>query len=81
MNDVSSGAPSGRIRRIGTAVARSTLSATLPSTRRLSPLRPWLDIEPYARLPEHGWVSDLLRQPPASADVADLRARQEFELG
>ncbi len=43
-------------------------------------LRPWVDIEPYAALPGHGWVSDLLRAGPAAADLATLRPRPDLDL-
>ena len=43
-------------------------------------LRPWVDIEPYAALPGHGWVSDLLRAAPMAADLAALRPRPDLDL-
>jgi 2-amino-4-hydroxy-6-hydroxymethyldihydropteridine diphosphokinase len=43
-------------------------------------LRPWVDIEPYAALPGHGWVSDLLRAGPVAADLATLRPRPDLDL-
>lgn len=57
---------------------------TLPHPRahlRAFVLRPWLDIEPYARLPGHGWVNDLLLHGPAAADVGGLHARPDLDLG
>jgi 2-amino-4-hydroxy-6-hydroxymethyldihydropteridine diphosphokinase len=44
-------------------------------------LRPWIDIEPYAALPGHGWVSDLLRAGPVADDLATLRPRTDIDLG
>lgn len=49
---------------------------TLPHPRaheRAFVLRPWLDIQPYAQLPGHGWVYDLVRTPPVAADLPGLR--------
>jgi 2-amino-4-hydroxy-6-hydroxymethyldihydropteridine diphosphokinase len=43
-------------------------------------LRPWIDIEPYAALPGHGWVSDLLRADPVAGDLAALRPRPDLDL-
>jgi 2-amino-4-hydroxy-6-hydroxymethyldihydropteridine diphosphokinase len=43
-------------------------------------LRPWLDIEPYAQLPGHGWVGDLLLADPAAADVPALQPRPDLIL-
>ena len=75
MNGVSTGAPSGRMRRIGTVVARSTLSATLPRTRRLTPLRPWLDAhQPDAVITSRHcfgqWPADLQAVVPDKLGVA-----------
>ena len=44
-------------------------------------LRPWIDIEPYAALPGHGWVSDLLRVEPVAGDLATVRPRPDVDLG
>jgi 2-amino-4-hydroxy-6-hydroxymethyldihydropteridine diphosphokinase len=55
---------------------------TLPHPRahlRAFVLRPWLDIQPYARLPGHGRVFDLVRTVPA-ADLADVRPRPDLSL-
>lgn len=41
---------------------------TLPHPRahlRAFVLRPWLEIQPYAKLPGHGWVNDLVRNSGA----------------
>jgi 2-amino-4-hydroxy-6-hydroxymethyldihydropteridine diphosphokinase len=43
-------------------------------------LRPWIDIEPYAALPGHGWVNDLLRAEPVAGDLAALRPRPDLDL-
>jgi 2-amino-4-hydroxy-6-hydroxymethyldihydropteridine diphosphokinase len=43
-------------------------------------LRPWLDIQPYAQLPGHGWVTDLLRAEPLASDAAGLRPRPDLSL-
>ncbi|HZN74434.1 MAG TPA: 2-amino-4-hydroxy-6-hydroxymethyldihydropteridine diphosphokinase [Micromonosporaceae bacterium] len=56
---------------------------TLPHPRahlRAFVLRPWIDIQPYARLPGHGPLTDLLRAPEVAADLADVRARGDVEL-
>jgi 2-amino-4-hydroxy-6-hydroxymethyldihydropteridine diphosphokinase len=43
-------------------------------------LRPWLDIQPYAQLPGHGWVTDLLRAEPVATDLARLAPRPDLVL-
>ena len=43
-------------------------------------LRPWIDIEPYGRLPGHGWLTDLLRADPVAADVLEVRARPDLAI-
>ncbi|HEY2948487.1 MAG TPA: 2-amino-4-hydroxy-6-hydroxymethyldihydropteridine diphosphokinase [Micromonosporaceae bacterium] len=56
---------------------------TLPHPRahlRAFVLRPWVDIQPYAQLPGHGWITDLLRREPVAGNVADLRARDDLTL-
>lgn len=56
---------------------------TLPHPRahlRAFVLRPWLDIDPHARLPGHGALADLLRAPSVADDLADLRPRPEVAL-
>jgi 2-amino-4-hydroxy-6-hydroxymethyldihydropteridine diphosphokinase len=56
---------------------------TLPHPRaylRAFVLRPWIDVQPYARLPGHGPLDDLLRREPVAADVAGLRPRPDLEL-
>jgi 2-amino-4-hydroxy-6-hydroxymethyldihydropteridine diphosphokinase len=57
---------------------------TLPHPRaheRAFVLRPWLDIQPYAQLPGHGWVLDVLRSDPVRADLGGLAARPDLTLG
>jgi 2-amino-4-hydroxy-6-hydroxymethyldihydropteridine diphosphokinase len=59
------------------------LELTLPHPRahlRAFVLRPWLDIQPYARLPGRGSVVDLLRVPPAADDLTGLVARPDLPL-
>lgn len=56
---------------------------TLPHPRahlRAFVLRPWIDIQPYARLPGHGALTDLLRAGPAAADLPDLHPRPDLPL-
>jgi 2-amino-4-hydroxy-6-hydroxymethyldihydropteridine diphosphokinase len=56
---------------------------TLPHPRahlRAFVLRPWIDIQPYARLPGHGGLTDLLRGDPVAADLAGLRPRPDLQL-
>jgi 2-amino-4-hydroxy-6-hydroxymethyldihydropteridine diphosphokinase len=56
---------------------------TLPHPRahlRAFVLRPWVDIQPYAQLPGHGWLTDLLRREPVAANLADVRAREDLTL-
>jgi 2-amino-4-hydroxy-6-hydroxymethyldihydropteridine diphosphokinase len=56
---------------------------TLPHPRahlRAFVLRPWIDIQPYASLPGHGPLTDLLRTPAVAADLADVRPRADIAL-
>ncbi|HEY8472226.1 MAG TPA: 2-amino-4-hydroxy-6-hydroxymethyldihydropteridine diphosphokinase [Natronosporangium sp.] len=56
---------------------------TLPHPRahlRAFVLRPWIDIQPYARLPGHGALTDLLRRDPVATDLAGIQARPELML-
>jgi 2-amino-4-hydroxy-6-hydroxymethyldihydropteridine diphosphokinase len=56
---------------------------TLPHPRahlRAFVLKPWLDIQPYAQLPGHGWVTDLLNQPGLTADAAAMTPRPDLPL-
>jgi len=43
-------------------------------------LRPWIDIQPYARLPGHGPLTELLRDPAVAADLADVHPRADVAL-
>ena len=43
-------------------------------------LRPWLDIQPYAQLPGHGWVTDLLNLPQLAADAQAITPRPDLAL-
>jgi 2-amino-4-hydroxy-6-hydroxymethyldihydropteridine diphosphokinase len=43
-------------------------------------LRPWIDIQPYAKLPGHGALTDLLRRDPVAADLAAIRSRPELAI-
>ena len=50
---------------------------TLPHPRahlRAFVLRPWIDIEPYGRLPGHGWLTDLLNAEPVAGDALELQS-------
>ena len=56
---------------------------TLPHPRahlRAFVLRPWIDIQPYARLPGHGPLTELLRDPAVAADLADVHPRADVAL-
>ncbi|XVV12408.1 2-amino-4-hydroxy-6-hydroxymethyldihydropteridine diphosphokinase [Actinoplanes sp. CA-131856] len=56
---------------------------TLPHPRahlRAFVLRPWIDIEPYGRLPGHGWLTDLLNDPALADDLAGLTPRPDLPL-
>ncbi|MDG4791320.1 2-amino-4-hydroxy-6-hydroxymethyldihydropteridine diphosphokinase [Micromonospora sp. WMMD1102] len=56
---------------------------TLPHPRahlRAFVLRPWIDVDPYGRLPGHGWLTDLMAREPVATDVLDLRPRPDLRL-
>ena len=56
---------------------------TLPHPRahqRAFVLKPWLDIQPYAQIPGHGWVTDLLNRPELAADVEAMTPRPDLGL-
>jgi 2-amino-4-hydroxy-6-hydroxymethyldihydropteridine diphosphokinase len=56
---------------------------TLPHPRahlRAFVLRPWIDIQPYARLPGHGPLTDLLRTEPVAADLPAIRPRPDLAI-
>jgi 2-amino-4-hydroxy-6-hydroxymethyldihydropteridine diphosphokinase len=67
----------------GTPVISDDPDLTLPHPRahlRAFVLKPWLDIQPYARLAGHGWVTDLLNTPAVAADAAAMTPRPELPL-
>jgi 2-amino-4-hydroxy-6-hydroxymethyldihydropteridine diphosphokinase len=67
----------------GAPVVSTDPEFTLPHPRahlRAFVLRPWLDIEPYAQLPGHGWVTDLMRTPAVAADLPRLTPRPDLVL-
>jgi len=67
----------------GAPVLSDEPELTLPHPRahlRAFVLRPWIDIEPYGRLPGHGWLSDLLQAEPVAGEVGDVRALPELAL-
>jgi len=67
----------------GTPVVSADPDLTLPHPRahlRAFVLRPWLDIQPYADLPGHGRLFDLVRADPVASDLAGLRARDDISL-
>jgi 2-amino-4-hydroxy-6-hydroxymethyldihydropteridine diphosphokinase len=56
---------------------------TLPHPRahqRAFVLKPWLDLQPYAQLPGHGWVTDLLNANDLTADVAAMSPRPDLPI-
>jgi 2-amino-4-hydroxy-6-hydroxymethyldihydropteridine diphosphokinase len=56
---------------------------TLPHPRvheRAFVLKPWLDLQPYAQLPGHGWVTDLLNAPGLTADANAMTPRPDLPL-
>jgi 2-amino-4-hydroxy-6-hydroxymethyldihydropteridine diphosphokinase len=67
----------------GGPVVSADPDLTLPHPRahlRAFVLRPWLDIQPYAELPGHGRLFDLVRADPVASDLAGLRARDDISL-
>jgi 2-amino-4-hydroxy-6-hydroxymethyldihydropteridine diphosphokinase len=67
----------------GLPVVSSDPVLTLPHPRahlRAFVLRPWLDIQPYAQLPDHGWLTDLMRTPEVAADLPALSPRVDLSL-
>jgi 2-amino-4-hydroxy-6-hydroxymethyldihydropteridine diphosphokinase len=56
---------------------------TLPHPRahlRAFVLRPWIDVQPYGRLPGHGWLTDLLTAEPIAGDALELSPRPDLEI-
>lgn len=56
---------------------------TLPHPRaheRAFVLKPWLDLQPYAQLPGHGRVTDLLTANALAADVIAMTPRPDLPL-
>jgi 2-amino-4-hydroxy-6-hydroxymethyldihydropteridine diphosphokinase len=67
----------------GTPIVRDDPGLTLPHPRahlRAFVLRPWLEIQPYARLHGHGWVNDLVLSDALAADVAAMTPLGEIRL-
>ena len=67
----------------GAPVAVDAPDLTVPHPRahqRAFVLRPWLDIQPYAQLPGHGWLHELIRAEEVAADLAELRPRDDVNL-
>lgn len=67
----------------GEPVLRDDAELTLPHPRahlRAFVLRPWIDIQPYGRLPGHGWLTDLLNTEPVAGDALELRPRPDLAL-
>jgi len=67
----------------GEPILRDRPELILPHPRahlRAFVLRPWLEIQPYASLPGHGWVYDLIRAEPVVSDVLAMTARPEISL-
>jgi 2-amino-4-hydroxy-6-hydroxymethyldihydropteridine diphosphokinase len=67
----------------GTPVLSAEADLALPHPRvheRAFVLKPWLDLQPYAQLPGHGWVTDLLTMPALAADVAAMTPRPDLPL-
>ena len=66
-----------------TPVLSADPELTLPHPRaheRAFVLKPWLDLQPYAQLPGHGWVTDLLNANALPADVAAMTPRPDLPL-
>jgi 2-amino-4-hydroxy-6-hydroxymethyldihydropteridine diphosphokinase len=67
----------------GEVIVSQDPELTLPHPRahlRAFVLRPWLEIQPYARMPDHGWVNDLVLAEPLAADVAAMKALPDVRL-
>lgn len=67
----------------GLPVISADPDLTLPHPRahlRAFVLRPWLDIQPYAQIPGHGWVTDLMRSEAVARDLPELKPRIDLVL-
>jgi 2-amino-4-hydroxy-6-hydroxymethyldihydropteridine diphosphokinase len=67
----------------GVPITSDDPDLTLPHPRahlRAFVLRPWLDIQPYAQLPGHGWVFDLVRSHPVARDLGGLVPQVDLDL-
>jgi 2-amino-4-hydroxy-6-hydroxymethyldihydropteridine diphosphokinase len=67
----------------GTPVFSDDPELTLPHPRvheRAFVMRPWIDIQPYAQVPGHGWLTDLLNADAMAGEVAALTARPDLPL-
>ncbi len=67
----------------GRPVLSENAELTLPHPRahlRAFVLRPWLDIAPYAELPGHGRVVDLIRREPVASDLAGVVRQPALDL-
>ena len=67
----------------GEPVVSDDSELTLPHPRahlRAFVLRPWIDIQPYGKLPGHGWLTDLLNAEPLASDALEVRPRPDLQL-
>ncbi|MEV4626458.1 2-amino-4-hydroxy-6-hydroxymethyldihydropteridine diphosphokinase [Micromonospora sp. NPDC049523] len=67
----------------GEAVHSDDPELTLPHPRahlRAFVLRPWIDIQPYGKLPGHGWLTDVMNTEPVATDVLGMRPRPDLQL-
>jgi 2-amino-4-hydroxy-6-hydroxymethyldihydropteridine diphosphokinase len=67
----------------GAPIVSADPELTLPHPRahlRAFVLRPWLEIQPYAKLPGHGWVNDLVLSDALTADVAAMTPVGDIRL-
>ncbi|GAA4144979.1 2-amino-4-hydroxy-6-hydroxymethyldihydropteridine diphosphokinase [Phytohabitans flavus] len=67
----------------GEPVTSDDPELTLPHPRahlRAFVLRPWIDIQPYAQLPGHGWLTDLLNAEPLASDALAIGPRPDLRL-
>jgi 2-amino-4-hydroxy-6-hydroxymethyldihydropteridine diphosphokinase len=67
----------------GEPVVSEDPELTLPHPRahlRAFVLRPWIDIQPYAQLPGHGWLTDLLNAEPLASEALAISPRPDLRL-